>query len=77
MVERVHEEMHRQQQKGLPPIEASSEDEALRIYFCKLFRSGMPLPHETLGRLRKAYDAVVPEVKGLPSCEDVGARLKE
>lgn len=60
-----------------PPIEASSEDEALRIYFCKLSRSRMPRPHETLGRLRKAYDAVVLEVEGLPRSEDVEARLKE
>lgn len=64
-------------QADYPPIEASSEDEALRIYFCKLSRSRMPRPHETLGRLRKAYDAVVLEVEGLPLSENVEARLAE
>ncbi|BEP92017.1 hypothetical protein GmRootA79_04010 [Acidovorax sp. A79] len=64
-------------QSDYPPIQASSEEEALRIYFCKLSRSRMPRPHETLNRLCKAYDAVALEVGGLPRGEDVQARLAE
>jgi hypothetical protein len=60
-----------------PPINASTEDEALRIYFCKLSRGRMPRPHETLGRLRITYDALVLEVEGLPPSENVEARLVE
>lgn len=60
-----------------PPIEAGCEDDALRIYFCKLSRGRNPRPHETLSRLRKTYDAVVLEVEGLPQSDYVEARLKE
>jgi len=64
-------------QSDYPPIEAASEEDALRIYFCKLSRSRMPRPHETTNRLRKAYDAIALEVGGMPRGEDVEARLKE
>jgi len=64
-------------QSDYPPIEAASEEDALRIYFCKLSRSRMPRPHETVNRLRKAYDAVALEVGGMPRGDDVQARLKE
>jgi hypothetical protein len=64
-------------QSDYPPVEAASEEDALRIYFCKLSRSRMPRPHETVNRLRKAYDAVALEVGGMPRSEEVEARLKE